>query len=298
MPPIQNTEAKNAAQHNHINSGDQRNKNSNGVISNGTKNNSTNNNNNNNNTHYSQQLIQTHNRRMGPQPTVTSVPMSQYSGAAAAAVSTSSSHRYHHHPPNSAASQPTPLFQRLHSEEVQSVHQELKAYKRIVESQNLRLLELEKIHEDLEKRLELESRGRRQLETTLERRERDWTIKLHTLEKDIDHWENEVSNEQAKNSRLRDQVVRKDQDIHRMLQRKYDNQRESVTGQPIRNMRHSERQSQGSSPRQTQHKQDHSQQRLGAELNKSPHEILATTGSIESVRIRNVKTLVADFFAF
>mmetsp|Transcript_1255 Transcript_1255/g.2617 ORF Transcript_1255/g.2617 Transcript_1255/m.2617 type:complete len:293 (+) Transcript_1255:210-1088(+) len=215
MPPIQNTDAKTAPQQNHINSGDQRNKKSNGVISNGTKNNSTNN----NNTHYSQQLIRPHNRRMGPQPTVTTVPMSQYSGAAAA-VSTSSSHRFHHHPPNSAASQPTPLFQRLHSEEVQSVHQELKAYKRIVESQNLRLLELEKIHEDLEKRLELESRGRRQLETTLERRERDWTIKLHTLEKDIDHWENEVSNEQAKNTRLRDQVVRKDQDIHRMLQRK------------------------------------------------------------------------------
>lgn len=239
--------------------------------------------------------MKSHNRRMGPQPTMSTLPMGHHSGATAA-VATSSSHRYHHHPPNSAASQPTPLFQRLHSEEVQSVHQEVKAYKRIVESQNLRLVELERIHGDLEKRLELESRGRRQLETTLERRERDWTIKYDTLEKDKDHWENEVSHEQVKNSKLRDQVVRKDQDIHRMLQRKYDNQRES--GQSIRNVRHSERQPQGSSPRQTQHKQDLPQQRLGAALNKSPHEILATTGSIESVRIRNVKTLLADFFAF
>eukprot|EP00536_Pseudo-nitzschia_multiseries_P006686 jgi/Psemu1/255590/estExt_Genewise1Plus.C_1450076 len=154
---------------------------------------------------------------------------------------TSSSHHYFHHPPNSAASQPTPLFQRLHSEDVQGVQQEVKAYQRITENQNLRLVELERIHGDLEKRLELESRGRRQLEATLEQRERDWTIRYHTLEKDRDHWKNEVSQEQGKNSRLRDQVVRKDQDIHRMLQRKYDNQRESVTGQPIRNVRHGER---------------------------------------------------------
>ena len=65
----------------------------------------------------------------------------------------------------------------------------------------------------------------------------------------------------------------------------------------MRNMRHNERQPQGSSPRQMQHNQDPPQQRRETEMNKSPHEILATTGSIESVRIRNVKTLLADFFA-
>ena len=70
-----------------------------------------------------------------------------------------------------------------------------------------------------------------------------------------------------------------------------------MSGQPIRNMRHNERQQQGSSPRQTHQNQDPPQQRREMELNKSPHEILATTGSMETVRIRNVKALLADFFA-
>jgi len=229
------------------------------------------------------------------QPTVATVPLGAPSRTTAAAA-TSSSHNYHNHPSTngvSNSSQPTTLFQRLVTEEVQ----ELKAYARIIENQNRRLVELERIHGDLESRLELEARGRTQLEATLERRERSWTVKYHELQKDRDQWKNVVSQEQAKNAKLFDQVVRKDQDIHRMLQRKYDNQRESVSGQPIRNMRHNERQSQGTSPRQTQHNQDPPQQRLGSELNKSPHEILPTTGSMETVRIRNVKTLLTDFFA-
>jgi hypothetical protein len=278
MPPAQNVDAKTASQQTHMNGG---NKNANGVGNNGTKNNNTSTSNN----HYSQQVAQSHNRRSGhQQPTMGTLPLESPSGAG----TPTASHHYHHRPHNGAASatsQPTPLFERLVTEE----YQELKAYTRIIEGQNRRLVELERIHGDLENRLELESRGRTQLEATLERRERDWTIKYHKLEKDRDDWKNEVSQEQAKNARLRDQVVRKDQDIHRMLQRKYDNQRESGSGQPIRNVRHNERQGQGSSPRQTHHNHD--------TLNKSPHEILATTGSMETVRIRNVKAVLADFFA-
>ena len=112
--------------------------------------------------------------------------------------------------------QPTPLFERLVTEEVQ----ELKAYARIIENQNRRLAELERVHGDLESRLQLESRRRVQLETTLEEREREWALKFQQLEEDRDHWKDVVSSEQNKNARLIDQVVRKDQDIHRMLQRK------------------------------------------------------------------------------
>ena len=112
--------------------------------------------------------------------------------------------------------QPTPLFERLVTEEVQ----ELKAYARIIENQNRRLGELERVHGDLEARLELESRGRAQLETTLEEQERAWALRFQQLEEDRDHWKDVVKAEQAKNARLIDQVVRKDQDIHRMLQRK------------------------------------------------------------------------------
>ena len=109
-----------------------------------------------------------------------------------------------------------PLFERLVTEEVQ----ELKAYARIIENQNRRLAELERVHGDLENRLESESRGRVQLETTLEEREREWALKFKELEADRDHWKDVVRVEQTKNGRLIDQVVRKDQDIHRMLQRK------------------------------------------------------------------------------
>jgi hypothetical protein len=112
--------------------------------------------------------------------------------------------------------QPTPLFERLVTEEVQ----ELKAYARIIENQNRRLTELERVHSELEVRLEVEAQGRRQLEGMLEARERQWAEKFEDLKKDRDNWKGVVDVEKNKNSRLIDQVVRKDQDIHRMLQRK------------------------------------------------------------------------------
>lgn len=119
--------------------------------------------------------------------------------------------------PNSASHhQPTPMFERLVTEEVL----ELKAYVRIVENQNKRLEELERIHGELEHRLQKESRERKHLEDTLEAREREWTEKFDRLESERNHWKKVVEAEQTKNSRLIDQVVRKDQDIHRMLQRK------------------------------------------------------------------------------
>jgi hypothetical protein len=111
---------------------------------------------------------------------------------------------------------PTPLFERLVTEEVQ----ELKAYARIIESQQRRLVELERVHGDLEGRLQEETRARHSLEKTLEAREREWTRTVQEVTDDCNHWKTAVQAEQTKNSRLMDQVVRKDQDIHRMLQRK------------------------------------------------------------------------------
>ena len=90
----------------------------------------------------------------------------------------------------------------------------------MIDNQQRRLNELERVHGDLETRLEQESRGRAQLETTLEQREREWASKFKELEIDRDHWKEIVKQEKAKNAKLIHQVVRKDQDIHRMLQRK------------------------------------------------------------------------------
>lgn len=111
---------------------------------------------------------------------------------------------------------PTSLFERLVTEEVQ----ELRAYVRMVEHQNRRLMELERVHGDLETRLEYESKQRQQLELTLEAREREWAERYQHLEMDRDQQKALVEAETIKNSKLIDQVYRKDQDIHRMLQRK------------------------------------------------------------------------------
>lgn len=111
---------------------------------------------------------------------------------------------------------PTPLFERLVTEEVH----ELKAYARILESQNRRLSQLERVHGDLEARLHVESQGRQQLEATLEAREREWAKQLEQLESDRNHWRHLVQVEETKNMRLMEEVMRKEQEIRRMLQRK------------------------------------------------------------------------------
>ena len=98
--------------------------------------------------------------------------------------------------------------------------QELKSYARIIENQNRRLAELERVHGDLEGRLEKESRSRENLEATLEAREREWADRFRDLEQDRDHWKQAVHLEETKNKKLLDQVNRKDQDIHRMLKKK------------------------------------------------------------------------------
>ena len=117
------------------------------------------------------------------------------------------------------SSQPTPLFERLVTEEVQ----ELKNCLRMIDSQQRRLHELEKVHGDLEARLELESRERSQLETTLEEREREWASKFQHLEADRDLLQHLKEQEESKTKRLMEQLNRKGQEIHRMLQRKVKN---------------------------------------------------------------------------
>jgi hypothetical protein len=59
--------------------------------------------------------------------------------------------------------------------------------------------------------LEIESKSRQ-----LEAREREWAEKLDLVESDRDQWKRLVEVEKVKNSKLIDQVVRKDPEIHRM----------------------------------------------------------------------------------
>ncbi len=109
-----------------------------------------------------------------------------------------------------------PFFQRLMTEDVQ----EIKTFTRLLENQGHKLAELETIHADLEQRLEIESTARQRLEKTLEERERKYEAMIEELETDRDHWKKLVEEETTKNSRLMDQVNKKEQDILQMVQRK------------------------------------------------------------------------------
>lgn len=179
---------------------------------------------------------------------------------------------------------PPPLFERLATEEAA----ELKTYSRIIESQNRRLSDLEVSHEDLEQRLERETQKRISLQQDLDRQNLVWQNKYETLEKDRDVWKNMVNAERARNERLLDQVMRKDREIHRMIQRKYDakgSQHPNLTNQGLPHSSNVNR----NSPNQTSN---------GKVVHKSPHELLAAKGSGDVVREHNITSSLQDFFGF
>ncbi|CAB9506069.1 GCC2 and GCC3 [Seminavis robusta] len=175
--------------------------------------------------------------------------------------------------------QPTPLFERLVTEEVQ----ELKAYARIIENQNRRLAELERVHGDLEVRLEQECKARMRLEATLEQHELAWNERYSKLEKERDHWKEVVQLEQTKNSRLIEQVVRKEKDIQKMLQRKYD--------QPPREGAHYNQSGrsfrQGPNEKERSITPNSSSRSPSLDQQKSPHEILFDNGPAEAAHPNN-----------
>lgn len=104
----------------------------------------------------------------------------------------------------------SPLYERLVTEEVH----------RIMEHQRQQIADLQALQNDLETRLENETRRRLGLEATLEAREREWDRQVQLLEQDREHWRGEVHTVEAKNDRLHKEVVRLEQQIQRMVQRK------------------------------------------------------------------------------
>lgn len=116
----------------------------------------------------------------------------------------------------SLVTHPAPLFERLVSEEAQ----QQKTYSRLVETLNRKISTLELAQKDSEDRLKAESQSKYQLEKKLEERENHWSLKFQKLGEERDRLKKAVEAEQATNTKLLDQVKRKDKDIHRMLQRK------------------------------------------------------------------------------
>jgi len=132
------------------------------------------------------------------------------------------SHLMHNHTMNNhpaeldSSNHPTPLFERLVTEEVQ----EIKTYIRMIESLNRRLSDMQGVQDDLETRLEKSTQDKLDMENQLEDLNRNWVRKCGDLEGERDAWAKRCDSERGRNERLSDLVNRKDKEIQRMIQRK------------------------------------------------------------------------------
>jgi predicted ribosome quality control (RQC) complex YloA/Tae2 family protein len=120
---------------------------------------------------------------------------------------------------NSAASTPTntPLYERIVSEEVR----ELREYVRIIETQSRRLVDLERLHVDLESRLEVEHVRSRKLERTLAQHEKKWRSVFKNLVDEKEHAERMVREEKVKVDKLMEMVNRLQTEIHALIKNKF-----------------------------------------------------------------------------
>jgi len=199
--------------------------------------------------------------------------------------------RYLAHSNNNTVSNSTnaegPLYyDRLVSEEVL----ELKEYARLVQTQEHQIASLQSIHSDLEARLELQTAERIHLESTLESKEVQWAERCRRLEEERDEWKEMVTKEQTKNERLLGFVHRKEKEIRRMIQRKYEplqrpTSRSTTVNQPRIN--------------QNNEAQQYNNTMAGgddlANL-RSPLEILEANASMQAGRETKATRNLLDFF--
>lgn len=98
----------------------------------------------------------------------------------------------------------------------------------------MRLAELERVNDDLERRLESQAKQKMSLEAEISYLDRHWSSKYAELENERDAWKGAVDAERRRSSGLREQIIRKDRELHRMLQRKYDGRGGTASQQPLK----------------------------------------------------------------
>jgi len=206
----------------------------------------------------------------------------------------------------------------------------LKEYVRLIENQSRRLLELEKVHADLENRLEEEHTERIRLEHTLEKREVAWKQQVEELNLERDGIEKIAKEEKLKVQKLLDMVNRLQNEIQSMIKNKFSHPMGSqhhphgrnegnanlnpggLSGGGIKRVPSAQASGAGSSgisekrnsPGNTSNgsmnqpgsagPNQNSASRMGRHI--GPHEILAHNGSAKAVRERNAMTSLLDFF--
>merc|ERR1711862_269094 len=105
----------------------------------------------------------------------------------------------------------TPLFERIQTEEIA----ELKSYNKILSIKNHQISTFEALLEDLESRLETETRQKLNLQTKLDLKKATFKKEKGRLEDDVHVWKNRVSVEKIKNKKLLEEVHKKDKEIHK-----------------------------------------------------------------------------------
>jgi len=193
------------------------------------------------------------------------------------------------------SSTPALYFDRLASEEVH----ELKSYARIIEGQGKQLEELRKIHDNLEFRLEEQTRGQLKLEATLELQEKLWVRKYNELENERDQHKKEAENERRKNAHLLDMVNGQNKEMHRMFRRKYDGtQQGHAPGHKEQNQRQNNNQRNSIDRGVAVGSRNSNEQNSFNSItrkNLNPYEILQATGNGDTQEKR-ITTSMLDFF--
>jgi len=176
------------------------------------------------------------------------------------------------------------IFERIATHDLKEVHE----YHGVIESQQKRIKNLEKINMDLEKRLEVQAKQHFQIEKDIAVIDQRWQEKCNALQQEVSDLEVLLKEEQAKSVSAIEKFSRTERELHRMMQRKYDSfQTESKSS---------------SSPGTTQQLilRDLKSQAERVKQQKSPAKQILTPPilSASDIRRKQVEENLLDFFGF
>lgn len=117
---------------------------------------------------------------------------------------------------NNTPDTPTLFFERIVNEEVA----EIKSYTEIIQNQNREIIELKNNNNEMELRLEHQTKDRIELESTIEDQEIHWNKKCEQLEHTVDSYMKSLETEKTTNKKLWDLVYAKEKEIQRAYQRR------------------------------------------------------------------------------
>lgn len=177
----------------------------------------------------------------------------------------------------------SPLFlDRLLDGEVR----DFREFTKIIEKQNREIVELKNTNNEMEDRLEYQTRERIDLEETIEEQEKIWDERCKQLSKERDDFDKALQAEQTTNRKLWDIVYAKEKEIQRQYQRRYDGSSQANRRGPH----------QRGPERGVNHQRSVVDRQSGFNALRSPHDLLEAKGSAQTAQERNAIHLLEGFF--